>query len=81
MSFFFYCIIIIITKVKVIKPMNITVIKTKLRTFYLTYKVYLNLTFSLVMVAFLYTLHKGDLKYIVEVLKVAQALIQVLAGM
>lgn len=61
--------------------MNITVIKTKLRTFYLTYKVYLNLTFSLIMVAFLYTIHKGDLKYIVEVLKVAQALIQVLAGM
>ena len=79
MSFFF--IVFIIKKVKVIKPMNITVIKTKLRTFYLTYKVYLNLTFSLDMIAFLYTLHKGDLKYIVEVLKVAQALIQVLAGM
>ena len=64
-----------------IKPMNITVIKTKLRAFYLTYKVYLNLTFGLVLMAFLYALHKGDLKYIVDVLKVAQALIQILAGM
>lgn len=61
--------------------MNTAVIKTKLRTFYLTYKVYLNLTFSLLFVAFLYTIHRGDLKYIVEVLKVAQALIQVLTGM
>ena len=62
--------------------MPINDIKTKLKNFYLTYRVYLDLTFSLIIVAFLYALHRGDLKYVIEVLKIAQVLIQILvAGM
>ena len=62
--------------------MSIDAIKSKLKTFYLTNRVYLDLTFSLIVVAFLYALHRGDLKYVIEVLKIAQALIQILvAGM
>lgn len=54
--------------------------KVKLRTFYLTYQKYISLTFSLIAVAFFYALHRGDLKYLVEILKVAQTLIQILCG-
>lgn len=57
-----------------------TEMKVKLRTFYLTHQKYISLTFRLIIVAFLYALHKGDLKYIVEILKVAQTIVAILCG-
>lgn len=54
--------------------------KVKLRTFYVTHQKYISLTFSLITVAFLYALHKGDLQHTVEILKVAQALVSILCG-
>ena len=52
----------------------------KLRAFYMTYKVYINLIFSLITVAFFYALHRGDLKFLVEILKVASGFMQLLVG-
>lgn len=55
--------------------------KVKLKAFYITYHRYISLTFSLILVAFFYALHKGDVKSLVEVLKVAQAIITVLCSL
>lgn len=55
--------------------------KVKLKTFYITYQRYISLTFSLIIVAFFYALHKGDLRSVVEILKVAQAIISVLCSL
>lgn len=54
--------------------------RVKLRTFYALHQKYISLTFSLITVAFFYALHKGDLKYLVEILKVAQAIVAILCG-
>lgn len=52
--------------------------KGKLKVLYMSHVVYLKLTFSLIMIAFFYALHKGELKYIIDVLKVAQEIISIL---
>ncbi len=57
-----------------------TILKTKLKDFYTSYRVYLDLTFTLVTVCFFYALHKGYLKEAIEILKVAQGLIELLIG-
>lgn len=54
--------------------------KDFLKRFYLTKRKYVDLTFSLVLIAFLYALHKGDLKLSVDILNVAKGLVQIIVG-
>lgn len=54
--------------------------KDLLKAFYLTKRKYVDLTFSLVVVAFFYALHKGDLKLSVDILTIAKALVQIIVG-
>lgn len=54
--------------------------KDKLKSFYLSNRKYIDLTFSLVIVAFFYALHKGDLKTTVDILNIAKVLVQVIVG-
>lgn len=50
----------------------------KLKSLYVTNRTYINLTFTLIVIAFSYAIKKGDLKIMVEVLKVAQTLLSVI---
>lgn len=50
----------------------------KLKSLYVTNRTYINLTFTLIVIVFSYAIKKGDLKIMVEVLKVAQTLLNVI---
>ena len=52
----------------------------KLKVLYLTNKTYIRLTFLLIIIAFSYVLRHGDTKYLVEILKVAVSLLELLLG-
>ena len=54
--------------------------KERLKSFYLSNRKYIDLTFSLVVVAFLYALHKDDLKATVAILNIAKVLVQTVIG-
>ena len=56
------------------------IMKERLKSFYLSNRKYIDLTFSLVVVAFLYALHKGDLKATVDILNIAKVLVQTIIG-
>lgn len=53
-------------------------IKEKLKTFYLTNQKYIDITFTLIVVAFCYAIHKGDLRTLVDTLNIAKSLLQIL---
>ncbi len=53
-------------------------IKERIKLFYYNNLSYIQLTFSILMLAFFYTLHKGELKYMVDVLMVIQGVITLL---
>lgn len=53
-------------------------IKEKLKTFYLTNQKYIDLTFTLILVAFCYAVHRGDLKTLVDILNVTKSLLELI---
>ncbi|PWM76685.1 MAG: hypothetical protein DBY32_11200 [Phascolarctobacterium sp.] len=52
----------------------------KIKLIYLTNRTYIRLTFFLIVIAFTYILKQGDIKFLVEVLKVALQFLNLLMG-
>lgn len=55
-------------------------IKDKLQLLYLTNKSYIHLTFLLIIISFSYILKQGDLKYLIEILRVTLSFLELLIG-
>lgn len=68
--------IIIVDKIKNLY----TNLKDKLKLTTITNPVYVRITYLLIIIAFTYTLHRGDLKSLIEILKVALSFLELLLG-